>query len=191
MSVQTISKPANSKPNLRDFKRFVYSFKGRNLASEPISDAERAKIESSISKVRLCPHGSTGAIFDYRLNDPLLQAKLSDKWEIGRYVPQISHRFENRMLLGIFKSAIFGMAAISVAPLFHQLNAASQFSNAVFIGLSLAGAASIIKTVAGLISIERLNKAWGNICSEYAQPGFLKARLEAFAKSALEKVSAG
>ena len=179
MSIQTISKPANSKPNLRDFKRFVYSFKGRNLSSEPISGAERAKIESSISKVRLCPHGSTGAIFDYRLNDPLLQAKLSDKWGIGRYALQVSHRFENKMLVGIFKSTIFGIAATSVAPMFHSLNTASQLSNAAFIGLGLAGAFSLINAVVGLISLERLNKAWQNISSEYTKPGFLKERLEA------------
>jgi len=178
MSVQTISKPANSKPNLRDFKRFVYSFKGRNLASEPISGAERAKIESSISKVRLCPHGSTGAIFDYRLDDPLLQAKLSDKWGIGRYALQVSHRFENKMLFGIFKSTIFGIAAISVAPMFHSLNAASQLSNAAFMGLGLAGVFSSIKAVVGLIRLERLGKAWSKLSSEYTQPGFIGARLE-------------
>ncbi|MFA4983523.1 MAG: hypothetical protein WC588_04905 [Candidatus Micrarchaeia archaeon] len=172
MPIQTISKPAANRSDLRDFKRFVHSFSHRRLLSEPITAAEREKIESNISSIRLCTRGSAGAAREYRLGDPLLKARLSDKWEICRHSPQISHRFENRMLLGIFKSAIFGMAAISVAPL---------FPNAASIAIGSVGAAFSIGALVGKISLERLNGAWGRLCSEYANPSFLKSRVEAAA----------
>ncbi len=169
MTIQAISKPAGNRSELRDFKTFVHSFSRRNLSSEPITAAERAKIESNISSVRLCTHGSAGAAREYGLNDPVLKARLSDKWEIGRYAPQISHRFENRMLFGILKSAVIGIAAISVAPF---------FSNAASIAIGFVGAAFSIGAVAGTISLNRLGKAWDRLCSEYANPFFLKSRME-------------